>query len=76
MADITMCEGYECTMKETCYRYKAPVNIHRQSYFSDAPHREEVDRDNNTICDHYWKVDKLGGYKSGIPLGLPDLEKP
>jgi len=75
MADITMCNGYRCNMKETCYRYRATVNEYRQSYFAEAPHKDKVDDDNNTICQEYWEFDKLGGYKAGIPLGSPDLEK-
>ena len=31
MADIAMCKGDRCTMKETCYRYKAKVNEYGQS---------------------------------------------
>ena len=54
MADITMCKGDRCTMKETCYRYKAKVNEYRQSYFAEAPHKDKVDEDNNTICKMYW----------------------
>ena len=26
MADITMCSGDGCSTKESCYRFKAPVN--------------------------------------------------
>ena len=34
MADITMCVGTECPLRETCYRYTAKVNPYSQS-FSD-----------------------------------------
>lgn len=37
MADITMCSGHECPMKENCYRFMAIPNINRQSYFFSPP---------------------------------------
>lgn len=51
MADITMCYGKECRLKEKCYRYKAPANKHRQAYFTEAP----FDKLNNN-CSHFWNV--------------------
>jgi hypothetical protein len=68
MTDITKCDGKECTMKETCWRYKAPEGRY-QSYFTESPHDNKVDEANNTICEHYWKQDKLSGEKNrGINL--------
>lgn len=55
MADITMCTGKGCNMKETCYRYKAKANEAWQTYFLGTPHKDKVDDDNNTICDKYWE---------------------
>ena len=56
MADVTMCSGLKhnfdthkntvCKARETCYRYKAKPNEHRQSYFDDAPIV-------NNNCDYY-----------------------
>jgi hypothetical protein len=37
MADITMCEGKECPMKQNCYRHTAKPNEFRQSYFMHEP---------------------------------------
>lgn len=37
MADITMCSGHSCPMKEKCYRFVAIPNIYRQSYFMKPP---------------------------------------
>lgn len=34
MADITMCNNKECQIKYYCYRFTAPVNPYRQSYFA------------------------------------------
>lgn len=31
MADITMCVGTSCALREKCYRYTATPNEHRQS---------------------------------------------
>jgi hypothetical protein len=50
MADITMCEkGVDCPLKEHCYRYNAPVNKYRQSYFQVPPYDSE-----SGDCDYYW----------------------
>ena len=48
MADITMCEGKDCKLKETCYRFKATPNEYRQSYFIDPPIKKDK-------CDYYIK---------------------
>ena len=50
MPDITMCKGDNCPKKENCYRYTAPVNEYRQSYFFDTPIKEDG------TCEHYWEV--------------------
>lgn len=47
MADITMCVGTDCPKKESCYRYTAPVNKYRQSYFVDVPLKEDK------TCDEF-----------------------
>ena len=52
MPDITMCEGKDCPLKETCYRYTATPNEYRQSYFVNPPYDEEKKE-----CTHYWKTD-------------------
>ena len=39
MADITMCSGTNCPLKETCYRYKATPSSW-QSYFSEPPFKD------------------------------------
>ncbi len=51
MADITMCRDKECPKKDTCYRYTAPVNKHRQSYFTESPKRKKM---GGYDCDYYW----------------------
>jgi len=37
MADITMCSGEKCPLKQICYRYTAKPSEFRQSYFSRPP---------------------------------------
>jgi len=37
MADITMCSGEGCELKDTCLRFTAKPNEHRQSYFFNPP---------------------------------------
>jgi len=48
MADITMCKGEGCNLKETCYRFKANKNEYGQSYFIKSPNETPVQ------CDYYW----------------------
>lgn len=52
MADISMCEGTDCPMKDNCYRHTAPANEYRQSWFA-----EKVINEDRT-CDHYWENEK------------------
>lgn len=49
MADISKCNGNNCTLKETCYRFTAVANPYRQTY---APFSQEKDG----TCKSYWKV--------------------
>ena len=49
MADITMCDGKGCEIKEICYRYKATPSEFRQSYFCDSPNK-------GLECDYYWEI--------------------
>jgi hypothetical protein len=37
MPDICKCQGYDCKMKEKCYRYTAKDTPNWQSYFSENP---------------------------------------
>lgn len=42
MADITMCVGTDCPLRETCYRYTATPNEHWQSFTDFTPKLETV----------------------------------
>ena len=48
MADISMCEGDDCNLRETCYRFKAEPCEYRQSYMP-APIK-------NGVCEYYWST--------------------
>jgi hypothetical protein len=50
MADITMCSGLNCPLKEKCYRFTAIENQFRQSYFQHPPY--DVSREN---CSLFWE---------------------
>ena len=51
MADIAKCKDVLCPLKESCYRYNAPINEYHQSYFKDSPRDLKITR-----CDYYWKM--------------------
>jgi hypothetical protein len=53
MADITMCSGLRCPLKDTCYRFKAKANPEWQSYFERPPYDKKTGK-----CELYWKVEK------------------
>lgn len=50
MADITMCMGDGCPLKETCYRYLAEPEPEDQTYLMAVPFKDGT-------CDLYWKVE-------------------
>ncbi len=52
MADITMCEGDHCPVKDNCYRYTAPVNEYMQSYFVVTPWDTQ-----GMKCSMYWPLE-------------------
>lgn len=52
MVDIAMCEGGDCPLKESCYRFKATPSPYAQSYFAEIPYDAE-----KKACEHYWGVD-------------------
>lgn len=55
MADITMCGGKECPMKENCYRFTATPNEFRQSYFMIAPVILHItDGEHWHSCHNFW----------------------
>jgi hypothetical protein len=51
MADISMCEGQGCPLKEKCYRFTAPKNEHWQAVFVFVPYNEELKE-----CDMFYPI--------------------
>lgn len=49
MPDISKCEGTNCPLKETCYRFTAKSSEYRQAYFMEVPYNHEESK-----CNHYW----------------------
>ena len=47
MADITLCKGNNCPMKEQCKRYTSPHDPLYQSYFTESPIKDGK-------CDMFW----------------------
>ena len=52
MADISMCRGEGCPLKESCYRHKAKKSEYWQTYFVEVPYE-------NGECKYYWKLEPL-----------------
>jgi hypothetical protein len=50
MADISMCNGQNCPVKEKCYRFTAPKGF-RQTYFAETPGKNQGD---DFFCNMYW----------------------
>jgi hypothetical protein len=67
MADITMCRGEGCPMKNTCWRFLAKPDEFRQSYFTSPPNA-------NNHCEHYWKT-KIRLLPNASPSVVIDLGK-
>ena len=49
MADITMCSGVGCELKEDCYRFKATKCEFMQTYFTNPPIE-------NNECSYFWET--------------------
>lgn len=66
MPDITMCLNRECSMRRTCFRYRAKPNEYRQSCY-------EFKQDENGNCDSYSDIIGYPEYKLR-PLDEMDLK--
>ena len=51
MADISMCPGTDCPVKEKCYRFTAPKSEFMQSWFVETPCKVE---EGKFTCEMYW----------------------
>lgn len=47
-----MCEGVGCECKLTCYRFTAPQNKYRQTYFKETPTIKTKGLPDG--CEYYW----------------------
>jgi hypothetical protein len=53
VADITKCYGQDCPIKETCYRFTAPVNEHLQGWANfDSIYLES----DGAECNNYYPI--------------------
>lgn len=70
MADITMCKGEGCLVKDRCYRFTARVTPDWQSYFMESPIvTRGPDKFGN--CPEYWdNMDRSAGIDANDPEGF------
>ena len=61
MADITMCSGKGCRVKDKCYRFTAKRCEYGQSYFFNPPLKVKNDI---LVCDYFWGEESDRIYKS------------
>jgi hypothetical protein len=69
MADITMCKGGECPLKEKCRRFTSIADEHWQAYFIDVPYH-------NYKCDMYWGENQDSIYNQLINIVYPNTLPP
>ncbi len=50
MADITMCMGVDCPLRENCFRFRATSERENQTYFMVPPFKDGD-------CDMFWSMD-------------------
>jgi len=53
MADMTMCDQNECSVRKLCLRFMAKPNEYKQAYYSEDP------RDNEGLCKEYIPLNQL-----------------
>ena len=71
MADITMCKGGSCPLKEKCKRFTSTFDLERQWVFADVPYEDGK-------CDMYWGENQDSIYNQLINIvsgsTLPTIE--
>ncbi|MEP2671270.1 MAG: hypothetical protein ABJH04_19865 [Cyclobacteriaceae bacterium] len=56
MADITMCSGGDCPLKENCYRFLAEEEkLTDQTYFARPPFSWV---EGEATCKFFWKIEE------------------
>ncbi len=63
MADISMCFGRGCTVKQSCYRFRALSDGDNQTFanFDRSPIQESSD------CGYFWPIESAEGPLQGEP---------
>lgn len=51
MPDISKCNGDNCPLKDTCYRYTSEPSEFRQAWLGNPPVQEDG------TCKLYWKTE-------------------
>lgn len=59
MADIAMCYGEDCSLRQTCYRYRAEPDW-RQGYGDFDRQRLES---GEAGCEHFWALEGRQGVR-------------
>lgn len=54
MADISMCVGTACPIKNECYRHTAQQSPHWQTFFTIVPYDHET-----KACEMFWNNDAV-----------------
>lgn len=52
--DILRCKGIDCKLRKSCYRFVVFPRNHFCDF--DKKYAEELKKDKQYICEHYWKV--------------------
>ncbi len=60
MADLTLCSGDGCPIKDSCYRFTTTPDPDRQSYFSNPP---GVTEEGKFSCELFWGQNHQNFYK-------------
>lgn len=61
MADITMCHGNDCPLKNKCYRYTAYASPYWQSIFTEIHYKDGK-------CKHFWNNKGKRNRPEGEPM--------
>ncbi len=58
MAEVTMCKGYDCPIKDECYRYMAIEDKIWQTWFVNDPRGipNKMDRNHPKMCAYFDKI--------------------
>ena len=71
MADIAMCLGQDCAVRQHCYRFRALSDGEYQSYsnFDRLPIAKQED------CTYFWPIEKADGLLGLDPASGEGLDR-